>query len=276
MKLGIIQGWDEEGFRYAASKGLEGVEFCVNGKYDSAEFAAQVPQIQGYIEKYGVPVGSMGRWGAVRIDENGKVIPAALQDDKTLIDAASALGCPVYNCGCNWTQGLSFPENCKIAIDYFAQLLDYAEGKNVKIAVYNCDWENFVHSPDVWKVVLGALPKLGLKYDSSHCINRGNDYIQEIHDWCDRIYHFHIKGIMYVGGEGYDDPPAGLDDIHWGPVMNLLYTKGYNGMLSIEPHSRYWKGKMGQWGVDFTIRFMRQYIMPENYGEDAENSPYMP
>lgn len=274
MKLGIIQGWDEAGFQYAASKGLEAVEFCVNHNYDSAEFVRQVPQIKSYIEKYGVAVGSMGRWGQVRIDKNGEVIPSALLDDQRLIDAASALGCPVYNVGCNWTQGKTFEENCQIAIEYFAKLLAYAEGKNVKIATVNCGWENFVLTPKEWNVIHTALPELGIKYDPSHCLNRRGDYLKEIRDWCKRIYHFHIKGAMYIDGEHFDDPPAGLDQIHWGPIMNLLYINGYDGMLSIEPHSGYWKGKMGQWGVDFTIRFIRPYIMPADYGEAG--SPYMP
>ena len=273
MKLGIIQDWTEDGFRYAASKGLQAVEYCVNGNYDTAEFASHVPELKTYIEKYGICVGSIGRWGFLRIDANGKIIPSALQDDKNLIDAASALCCPVFNCGCNYTEGLSFAENCRIAKEYFSLLLDYAEGKNVKIAVFNCDWGNFVVSPDTWRVILTDLPKLGIKYDTSHCIGRGGDYLKEMLDWGDRIYHFHVKGSSYIAGEHYDDPPAGLDDVKWGPVMNLLYTKGYDGMLSIEPHSDKWKGALGDWGVDFTIAFIRPYIMPETA---AGNSPYMP
>ena len=39
MKLGIIQDWTEDGFRYAASKGLQAVEYCVNGNYDPIDVA---------------------------------------------------------------------------------------------------------------------------------------------------------------------------------------------------------------------------------------------
>ena len=275
MKLGIIQDWSEAGFRFAQSKKLDAVEFCVNHNYDSSEFAAKVPQIKALSQEMGVAVGSIGRWGAKRIDDTGAIIPAALQDDKNLIDAASALGCPVFNCGCNWTEGKSFAENCRIATDYFSQLLAYAEGKNVKIAVFNCDWGNFVVSPETWRVILSDLPALGIKYDTSHCIGRGGDYLMEMRDWGERIYHFHVKGSSYIGGEHYDDPPAGLDDVRWGPVMNLLYTKGYDGMLSIEPHSNKWRDAMGEWGVDFTIAFMRPFVMPDDYASSGK-SPYMP
>ena len=225
MKLGIIQGWDEAGFRYAAEKGLDGVEYCVNGYIDAAGFASQVPQIRALSAQYGVAVGSMGRWGMVRIDDDGNPIPQAMQDDKTLIDAASALSCPVYNVGCNRAKNLSFAENCEAAVRYFGELLAYAEGKGVKIAVFNCEWDNFVVSPNEWQFVLSKLPSLGIKYDTSHCIGRGGDYLAEMRDWGERIDK--------------------------------------------------WTGARGQWGVDFTIRFIRPFIMPQT-GEDDSASPYMP
>ena len=274
MKLGIINGWDEDSFRYVKELGLEAVEFCCNHQIDSMEVFGHVDEIKGYSEKYHIPVGSIGRWGQKRIDAEGKIIESALQHDKNLIDAASALGCPVFNTGCNWTEGLSFEENCAIAVNYFEKLLDYAKGKNVKIAVYNCSWGNFVVEDKAWTAVLGALPELGIKYDTSHCLGRHGDYLTEMAKWGERIYHFHIKGSLYINGEHYDDPPAGLDQVNWGAVFNMLYTKGYNGMLSIEPHSGLWMGVRGQWGVEFTIRYIRPFIMPENYSYNG--TPYMP
>ncbi|MCR5523358.1 MAG: sugar phosphate isomerase/epimerase [Clostridia bacterium] len=274
MKLGIINGWEEKCIKYVKDKGLDAVEFCVNHNYDADEFLSRANEIKGYSEKYGIPVGSMGRWGMKRIDENGKVIPEALHADKALIDAAEIIGCPVYNVGVNEVESLGYYDNCRIAIDYLSQLLDYARGRGVKIATYNCDWENFVFDDRAWSVIHTALPELGIKYDASHCLSRRGDYLKELRDWGDRVYHFHIKGVLYIDGEGYDDAPAGLDEINWGGVMDILYTKDYDGMLSIEPHSNYWKGRKGQWGVDFTIKYFRPFIMPEDY--DYDESPYMP
>ena len=274
MKLGIINGWEEGNIKYVSDKGLEAVEFCVNHNYNSAEFLAKAPEIKGYCEKYNVIVGSMGRWGMKRIDENGEIIPEALQDDKNIIDGASIIGCPVFNCGVNYTESKSFYENCEIAIKYLKELISYAENKNVKIAVYNCVWENFVVEPKAWYPVLSALPTLGIKYDASHCLSRGSSYLAEIRDWGERFYHFHLKGAVYIDGEHYDDAPAGLDMIDWKSVMDLLYTKNYDGMLSIEPHSHYWKGKKGQWAIDYTINYFRPMIMPEDY--EYEDNPYMP
>jgi len=274
MKLGIINGWNEGAIKYVHDKGLDAVEFCVNHNYDSEEFLAQAEAIKGYSEKYNVAVGSIGRWGMDRIDDNGEIIPEALQADKNVITAASIIGCPVYNCGVNYVDDKSFYENCQIAINYFSILLDFAKDKNIKIAAYNCDWANFVIEPKAWNVVMSALPELGIKYDISHCLSRGGDYFQEMLDWGKRFYHFHLKGAVYVNGEHHDDAPAGLDMIKWPAVMDILYTMDYDAMLSIEPHSSYWKGKRGQWGIDYTINYFRPMVMPENY--EFDENPYMP
>lgn len=274
MKLGIINGWEEGHFKAVSEKGLQAVEFCINDKYDSFEVLQKADEIKKNSEKYSVAVGSIGRWGMKRIDEDGNVIPSALEHDKNLILLASKVGCPVYNVGCNYTEDKTYYENCLIAIEYFKLLLDFARDKNVKIATYNCDWANFVYDEKSWAVIHGALPELGIKYDVSHAFNRGADYLKELSDWGNRVYHFHIKGYLQISGKHFDDPPAGLDSINWGAVMALLYINGYNGMLSIEPHSRKWQGAVGQWGVDFTINYMRKFIMPENY--EALENPYMP
>lgn len=275
MKLGIINGWDEGSFKYVASLGLHAVEFCCNHNYDSMEVAGHTDEILSYSKKYDVAVGSIGRWGQKRIDDDGNVIESALQHDKNLIDAASRFGCPVFNCGCNYTDSKTYLENCEIAINYFKTLIDYAKDKNVKIAVYNCDWANFVYNDKAWSIIMPALPELGIKYDTSHCLGRRGDYLSEMKKWGKRIYHFHLKGSLYIDGLHYDDPPVGLDQTNWGAVMDVLYTVGYNGMLSIEPHSGYWMGVRGQWGVEFTINYIKPYIMPEDYTVDG-NTPYMP
>ena len=267
MKLGMICGWSAEDFAYVRRKGLDCVEFCVNHNYDADAFLAEAPQIKARSEESGVAVGAIGRWGMDRLDDDGNILPDALHADQALIEAASILGCPVFNFGVNAAEHLSFEENCAAGIRYAQALLDFAADKNVRLATYNCDWANFIYDEKAWSVIHKALPALGIKYDASHCINRKGDYLRELRDWGDRVLHVHIKGVLVIDGESYDDAPAGLDSINWGGVMDVLYTKDYDGMLSIEPHSRYWQGVRGQWGVDFTIGFIRPFLMPADYDE---------
>lgn len=274
MKLGIINGWSEGCFEYVKNKGLDAVEFCVNESYNSEEFLSKAEEIKGYSEKYNIPVGSTGRWGGERINADGSINEALLKDDMNVISAASVFGCPVFNCGVNYIDERSFYDNCQSAIAYLKKLVDFGKEKNVKVAVYNCRWDNFVCEPKAWSVILSAIPELGIKYDVSHCLGDNGNYLAELRDWGNRIYHFHLKGSVYIDGEHYDDAPAGMDMTDWNSVMDILYTHDYNGMLSIEPHSHFWQGKKGQWAIDYTINYFRPYIMPEDY-EYSEN-PFMP
>ena len=46
MTLSIINGWEEGHFKAVASKGLHGIEFCANDRYDSAEILAKADEIK--------------------------------------------------------------------------------------------------------------------------------------------------------------------------------------------------------------------------------------
>lgn len=264
MKLGIIAGPSEKSFKMAFEKGLEFVEFCINVKNDTGEFFKKVDNIGEWKEKYNVAVGSIGRWGSRRIDTDGNIIPEELEISYKLIDSAKKLGCENFVCGCNYVNELSLYENYTAAINYFSRLIEYAESKGVKISVYNCKWANFVVDDISWKIVHGYLKDLGIKFDPSHSRYAGRDYLKEMSEWGERFYHVHIKGSLIIAGERYDDPPAGFDQTNWGAFMDILYTKGYTGGLSIEPHSKYWKGEIADFGVDYTINFIKRLIYPNS------------
>jgi sugar phosphate isomerase/epimerase len=194
-----------------------------------------------------------------RIGENG-VNEEEFAISCRLVDAAARLGCGVFVTGVNYVEGISLYDNYRHAIAYLERLIQYASGRGVRVAVYNCRWNNFIVGDEQWRVVLGHLPELGIKYDPSHAIYDGADYLKEMRDWGERFYHVHIKGSVRIGGERFDDPPAGLDQTDWGTFMAVLYAKGYAGGLSIEPHSRTWTGELGDRGIDFTIRYMKRLL----------------
>lgn len=261
MTLGMIENWSEVGFRKVAGLGLGAIEFCYNIGNDPANLLALAGDVRKWSADTAVKVGSVGRWGTDKIAEDGTFLADELRANKTMIDFCSAVGCPVFNTGVNYREALSFLDNCNIATAYLGELVDYGKAQGVRVATYNCHWNNFVRTPDVWKIIHGKLPDLGLKYDSSHCINSGSgDYLGEIAEWGKRIYHVHIKGTLNINGKHVDDPPAGLDMINWRAEMGYLYAAKYEGMLSIEPHSGVWQGAQGDWGVRFTIDYISKLI----------------
>lgn len=258
MELGIITWIEEENFRMAKEKGLSFVELDVNSRAE--EFLDRLDEIVDRSRRYEMERGAVGRWGSDRISGDG-ICREELELELRLIDAAAKLGCGVYITGCNFVEELSYYENCSLAISYFEKLIAYGKERHVKIATYNCRWNNFVCTPMAFTVIHGYLKDLYIKYDPSHCIYDGGDYLKETRDWGERFAHVHLKGSLVVDGQRYDDPPAGMDQTDWGAFLAILYAKGYEGRLSIEPHSENWKGELGEKGVDYTIKYFRSLLL---------------
>lgn len=258
MKLGMITWIEESDFQKVKEKKLEFVELNVNERTE--EFLKHLERTKEYSKKYEMPVGAVGRWGSTRITRDG-INAAELQLECTLIKAASELGAEVYITGCNYIEELSYFENCRYAISYFEELIACGKDLNVKIAVYNCRWNNFVYDDMAWTMIHGYLKELYIKYDTSHCIYADGDYLGETKKWGHRFAHIHIKGVLKVNGSREDDPPAGLDQTDWNSFMALLYKIGYRDGLSIEPHSETWSGELGEKGIDYTINYMRRLMI---------------
>lgn len=279
MKLGIISTWNEDGIKRVRDYGLENAEFCINEGNDGAKVLALADEVKGNLSKYGVSVGACGRWGSKRVDDDGKIIEQAMTHDKNLIEFCSKIGCPVYNCGVNAPANLGFSASCDVASEYLTELVKFGEERGVKIAVYNCIWENFIHSPHEWDIILDNVKNLGIKFDPSHSINHNNGkevYLSEMRDYADKFYHFHLKGVVYIDGKKYDEPPVGLDSVRWGNVFDILYTKNYDGLCSLEPHSPLWTVRKASWGVTFSINYLKQFFIPDDFVGRNGSNPYQP
>jgi len=257
MKLGIISNYEEKDLENVKELGLEHVEFCINNQEDL--FIQELDQIEKTLKKNHLNVMSIGRWGTLRITEKG-VNVEELQINLKLIDACERLECPVFVTGVNYVPSLSFQENIVLAIEYLNEINTYAKVRNIKTAVYNCRWENFIVGPDTWDLIQYAIPSIGIKYDPSHAIYDGMDYLKEIKDYGKSIYHIHLKGSLLIDGERVDDPPAGLDITNWQAVMGLLYYFKYEGGLSIEPHSKTWTDELGEFNVKYSINYFKPMI----------------
>ena len=264
MKLGMIKsGCTEADFQYVKDKGLDFIEVCLNYANEAKGWVDRKDEIKALIDKYGLPILSCGRWNGDEwpLDEAGKIRPSALDEAKATIDACAALGCPVYHCGCNRVEGVSLFRNYATAIEWFGTLIDYARPLGVAVSTYNCHWNSFIDNMAAWEIVHGELPELKIKFDASHSVSAGRDYMEELRVWGPRICHVHVKGALRVNGQYVDDPPAGLDQLNWPAILGMLYKAKYAGNLSIEPHSATWRGDLGERGLALTIRYMRSLIV---------------
>lgn len=261
MQLGVIAKPLEESFQKAKRMGLEFIELCVNEGDNVEEFYENRHQLVNWTNEYGIAIGSIGRWKSHRIDQSGNVIDSEVEKCFRLIDVASELGCKNFVAGCNYVESLSYYANCSAAIEFYSRLIDYAKTKGVKVSSVNCRKENYVHNPKAWEMIHGQLEELGIKYDPSHSYYDGGDYLQETLDWGHRFEHVHLKGSLMVNGERVDDPPAGLDQTDWASFILLLRFKGYDGGLSIEPHSSVYVDELADKGTEFTINYMNKLLL---------------
>ena len=261
MKLGIIaKRVDEDAFRQAADYGLDFVEFCINGGNDGAELFDQLAQVKGWMQRYGVFVGSIGRWKTVEQLPDGSLDPFEVDIAKRLMQACAELGCPTYVCGCNYQDTRTLYENYTSAINFFSTVLE-ARPEGVTVADYNCHKGNFVIAPEQWKVVLGQLPELKIKYDPAHALDFGRDYLAELAEWGDRVVHVHLKGSVFAGGKRVDDTPCGLDQTDWKSFLGILRARGFDGTMSLEPHGSVWTGEREAAGVRYSVKYMRDLMV---------------
>lgn len=261
MKLGIITGHDSTGIKYVRDLGLGYAEMDVNAENIDYLFEAE-SGIAAAMKEYDVELSAVGRWGIIKVDKNGDIIEAEQKKEFALIDFCRRNGCGVYMLTMNYVDELSYLANLNASVRYLESLIDYA-GDDVKVCVVNCSWNNYIVGDKEWDIILGHIPKLGIKFDSSHSINGGRDYRAEAARWGERFYHVHLKGTININGERLDDPPAGLDMTNWPELISILLAKGYDGVLSLEPHSSVWQGELGAKGIEYSIKYFKNLLFQE-------------
>ncbi len=262
MRLGIIidDCINDSAFDEVKDLGLDFIEACTNFDNQTDDFISKVDVFKKNIKRTGIDIGSVGRWN-LRTNSGGKIVESEYQKHVKLMHAAKEVGSPVYVCGINRDHDVSLFKNYCAAVELFGRLVEEGKKLGITVAVYNCDWENFVCTDRHWDVVMGEIPELMIKYDASHTMERGQDYMADFNKWLPRIAHIHLKGVTKIGDRVVDNPPAGIDQIDWRGVFSLLYLYNYNGGLSIEPHSSVWNGALGDAGIKYTIQYMKQFLL---------------
>lgn len=300
MKLGIIGAPAAETLEHAKALGLDFVEFDLNPKEfwggPVDDVMKNVDEIRAAMEKTGVEVGAVGRWASHILDENGEVLEEEWSEVKKVIDFGAALHAKHYLCSVAYVKSLSYYKNITAAIRVLNRIVAYARERGMVCAIVNCMMgDNYIRTPEQWKLILSEVPGLGIKYDPSHSFVHGGKngaYIEEGLGWGDRFTYCHVKGV--VQGDAfseaknwgardilakhpelesefaadfaenhrwYDNPPAGIDVIDWRAFFAILYKYGYDGYLAIEPHSATWQGEKGEKGVQYTIKYIRDLML---------------
>ncbi|MBR4940916.1 MAG: sugar phosphate isomerase/epimerase, partial [Clostridia bacterium] len=258
MRLGRIQNdYTERGFALVRDQKLAFAEICRNSEEEALDLIARKDEVKAAVKATGIDVSCVGRWNH-DVQKDGAIDGERMKCYIDLLDTAIELGAKTFVCGFNYDDSISLFKNYSNAIEFFGMLTERAKGNNIKIAVQNCDWNNFILCPEQWKIVLGENPDLYIKFDPSHAYNRGENYLAEVSEWGDRFAHIHVKGAVHAGRRYVDDPPAGMDDLNWRSIFAALYARSYDGDLSLEPHSATWHGELGTAGIEFSRKFISE------------------
>lgn len=300
MKLGMITEPSREGFLKAKEFGLDFVELDLNypdywGK-SMSEITPKLPELKAAMEETGLEVGAVGRWASQIIGDQGETIENEWNEVKAVIDFGAELGAKHYLCSVNYNKNLTYYGNITAAIRVLRDIVAYAAEKGMETSIVNCMMgDNYIRTPEQWRLVLDEVPGLKIKYDPSHSFVHGGEkgvYLKEAMEWGSRFGYVHIKGVIQLGDSKeadqwemmklakkdpelgkllmetfganrchYDNPPAGIDSINWRAFFAALYQHDYDGYLSIEPHSMTWRGEKGKKGIQYTVKYIRDLML---------------
>jgi Sugar phosphate isomerases/epimerases len=182
----------------------------------------------------------------------------ALEHLRLLIQTAADTGIGMVNTFIGRDKNKTVEENLIAYKESWSPLVDFAEQKNVKIAIENCpmlfskdEWpggNNLAASPALWDTLFRIIDSkhLGLNYDPSHLVIFDMDYLKPLYQFKDKIFHIHLKDVHidrekldYHGRQAYPlDYMAptlpGLGDIDWGKFCAALKDTGYDGYACVE------------------------------------------
>jgi len=258
VRIGFITDLSEEDFRFAAENGFSCVEHISFGNVD---VVARRDHMRAMSKRYGVDFSMLALFSQQYNADDRAVAEESMRQARAMIDLCADISCPLMvTCGGD-AGNRSLEENARRAVDSFGAMIDYGKPRGVRIAVYNCHITNFSYGPDAWQLILPHLPELGIKFDPSHPFYDGRDYLAELRDWGNRVYHVHAKGSVVIGGKPFEDPPAGLDQTDWGTLFAILYHHDYDADINIEPHARTWLGPRRFAGILLAQRHLRQYLI---------------
>ena len=301
MKLGMIIRPQPEEFDHLKALGLDFAELDLNPVDFFGEpvdqLRAKLPALKEASARNNMPVEAVGRWASHILNADGSINDEEWSNVQAVIEMARELGAKRYLCSVAYVPELSYYKNITAAIHVLNKIVAAAKDAGMETSIVNCCMgDNYIRTPEQWKLVLDEVPGLTIKYDPSHSFVHGGDqgaYMREAFEWGDRFGYVHIKGVVQLGESNepnawkvmglvkqhpelkdllfkefmpavnhYDNPPAGIDSINWPAFFAVLYKHGYDGCLAIEPHSRTWFGEKGDWGVEYTIQYIRSLMFP--------------
>ncbi len=247
--------------------------------------AAEAARIRAALAKSKVTISGLGYYPNP-LDPDERSASFYREHIKKVIAAAAQLEVGVVNTFVGRDPAKGLEENFKRFAAVWPDVMDYAEGKGVKVAIENCpmffsndEWpggKNLAYAPAIWRRMFTEIPSkyFGLNYDPSHLLWQQIDYVKPLYEFKDRIFHVHIKdakvrhdkldevGILATPLEYHVPKLPGLGDVNWGRFISALTDIKYAGPACIEVEDRAFEENLESRKAALVLsrRYMAQYI----------------
>lgn len=260
MRLGFLTDGTVEDVKFAARHGFGCLEVALFGDSplyeDSSEF-------QQACEDEGIPVSAVSLFGQRLFGPDEEGVEEGRGNFNAASDLAARLGAPVFVAGSADYEDIDRKDQWEMVIDEMGPMIEGVQEKGLDYAFYNCHWENVVNTPEAWARVLPFIPGAGIKFDPSHPVYAGQDWMPQMWKAGKDIIHTHAKDTLWIDGERIPDPNPGLGEMNWGAFFGILYQLEIDVDVCIEPHSWVYTGEKRYPALLLSKRHLEQFLMPE-------------
>lgn len=298
MKLGlhtaILAEYSfEQVVDYASAVGFRSLEVCCWPKEKAARRYAGVSHINvegmtqaeadrymGYARDKGMEIAALAYFPNPLSDDPGTATRSRAHLYK-VIDGAALMGVPLVTTFIGKDKTKTVEENLELMEEVWPPILQYAEGKGIKIAIENCpmyftkdEWpggNNLATTPQVWRRMFAMGPNIGLCFDPSHMILLGMNVYKPVVEFADRIFHVHFKdlhidqekveeyGRFTYPGLWHTPKLPGYGDVDFPKLITKLHETGYRGSACLECEDRAFEGSMEDTreGIEIAYRYLR-------------------
>lgn len=245
----------------------------------------EADRIGDYLLEKGVFLSALGYYPNP-LDPDYEVSATAIGHIKKVILAARMLGVGTVNTFIGRDQHRSVSENMVEFKKVWPDIVDFAQGNGVRIAIENCpmlftedEWpggKNLATTPNIWREMFSVIDSeyFGLNYDPSHLLWQQMDYLKPIGEFGEKFFHVHIKDAKVykekLNEVGIFAPPLsfhspklpGLGDIDWGAFLSALRDIRYDGAVVIEVEDRAYEDTLEDRlrAVTQSKRYISQYL----------------
>lgn len=308
MYLGFLTGCLgamplKEKAKWASENGFKSLEISCwpienNRDYSGSDIdvanltQGEADEIKSYFKEYGLSISSLAYYDN-NLDRDPKRREFVNNHVKKCIDAAKMLDVSMVGTFVGRNIDKNMRENFDEFEVVFNDLVSYAQEKEIKIIIENCDmkgWQipglpgTISYTPELWAEMFKRVPNknFGLNFDPSHLVHQLIDYMEAAETFKDRIFHVHAKDAEVfkerlkkygVNNRALFDETEdnfgywryrmpGLGQIDWEKLIKLLENAGYKGVVSIEHEDPVYEGSEERIkeGLQIGAKYLKKYL----------------